>query len=67
MALTVEQQAQYLQDDNSCPWCLSGDLEGVGRIEFDGGAASQRITCGDCGKAWWDIYKLTGIQEIEND
>ena len=66
MALTAEQEAQYLQDDNCCPWCLSGNLE-PGQIELDGGGASQRIACGDCGKAWWDIYKLAGAQEIEDD
>lgn len=48
-----------------CPWCRSGNIEGVKGIEAEGPTAWQRIRCRDCGREWDDSYKLIGYEVPE--
>ena len=42
-----------------CPFCDSLGIEG-GPVEIDAGYATQEARCVDCGKTWFDQYKLIG-------
>lgn len=56
-----------------CPWCRSRNFEVVegsefeedGRVEPDSNVrhAIEGLHCGDCGKHWFDTYRLTGYTE----
>ena len=37
-------------------------MEGVNTMESDGGGASQKIRCLNCGGRWYDIYRLEGAE-----
>ena len=45
------------------PECSGNDLQG-GPVEIDGGEAWQEVTCSECGRMWTDIYKLSGVSNI---
>lgn len=53
----------YLESGGSiCPSCGSKDIEG-GKSEFDADYCTLEVDCRDCDYGWFDIYKLTGIEE----
>jgi len=41
------------------------DIEGD-ELEFERGQINQKMSCSNCGLAWWDIYELTAA-EVEFD
>jgi len=60
VVLSAEKKAEYLQAPYHCPYCGSSQ---IGADHFDGECASQRCDCDQCGKSWWDMYKLVDIEE----
>ena len=48
-----------------CPFCGSTNIGADGNVEVDCGGGSQTVSCDDCGKTWYDFYKLTGYIEAE--
>jgi len=61
--LSKEQKEDYISTGGlHCPFCSSSNISaGV----WEGEAEGQKVDCEDCGKRWWDIYKLVDIEEIE--
>lgn len=57
---------QYVQTPYHCPFCNSDAIEGIKSVDVDGTSATQEITCANCGKSWYDLYKLIGYEEIEH-
>lgn len=56
---------QYAEDNGTrCPCCGGAQLSG-GFVEIEAGAASQGISCDDCGAEWTDTYVLTGYRNLE--
>ena len=47
-----------------CPWCKSGEIVGED-VSIEAGGAGQECGCNACGKRWWDVYKLTGYEEMD--
>jgi len=63
--LTEEQKKTYVESGyGHCPYCGGEDIAG-GFITVDGNSCSQEISCNSCPKRWFDIYTLTGIEEVE--
>jgi len=63
--LTKAQKENYLAKGGVfCPYCGSNDISAS---EFDGEGPCQSVTCFNCHKSWRDIYKLTNIEEEEED
>lgn len=59
--MNPEKARQYLENRGvSCPFCGSGDIEGVS-MDFEAGEIAHRISCHDCGEMWTDVYKLAAI------
>ena len=50
------------RDEGSCPFCNSQDLEWH-NLDFDGKYAKHEVSCLDCEKEWYDVYKLRGYEE----
>ena len=48
-----------------CPGCGSTVAIEAGRIDIDGGYASQEVSCMNCRLIWLDEYRLTGFEVIE--
>lgn len=65
MPLTKREKEYYVNNLGAkCPYCKSEeDLRGE-FVEIAHGEANQKVHCSLCGKAWIDVYKLTGIKEI---
>ena len=56
---------EYITNEGiECPFCGSDNLT-WGDPYFDGNSHYQRVDCDMCKKAWWDIYSLAGIDEID--
>ena len=64
MTFTAEQQAAYLASPNPCPYCGSEMIEG-GSFDTGTGQCWQKIFCKDCEHAWYDVYELKLIEEIQ--
>ena len=47
----------------NCPYCQSGNIMAVEQVQCDGNEGSQMVECHDCGKAWYDLWKLKGWME----
>lgn len=47
-----------------CPACGDERIEAQ-HVEVADGAASQDVTCTECGTTWTDLYKLTGYINLE--
>lgn len=47
-----------------CPFCKNRDIEG-GFVEINGGTAQQTMTCGACGGAWQDGYRLEDLVSLD--
>lgn len=57
-------QEQYVKTEGSrCPFCESINIVADGNVEVDSGGGSQRVSCDDCDKVWYDCYTLTGYIE----
>lgn len=63
MALTEKQKKAYLKNPGHCPWCKSMNIT-ASSIDVEGDGAVQEVRCSECGKAWYDYYKLTNVEEI---
>lgn len=55
--------AQYVAKKgmDGCPWCGSKNIDGQ-LFEVQDTEVSQKITCPDCGKKWWDLYTFSGAR-----
>lgn len=49
---------------NHCPVCGSSDISSD-RVEIDGSQGYGNVTCNKCNSTWTDIYRLTGIDNVE--
>jgi hypothetical protein len=61
----VEPMSQEDFADNGgceCPFCRCEDVEYDGRVRLNGDKAYHDCKCDDCGKAWIEIYSLTGYE-----
>ena len=64
--LTKKQISAYLKSGgNSCPFCLSGDIEGTTDREYYGETQDHLIECLMCERQWRDVYKLTDVLPAE--
>lgn len=50
-----------------CPYCRSGNIRTIDKLEADCAAAWQDAACNDCGKEWIDHFKLIGYSEVDDD
>jgi len=67
MSLSDEQKKAYVESGGGkCPYCGSFNLEGQ-CMDADGSMSWQEIICLECHKRWNDVYKLSEIEEIEDD
>jgi formate dehydrogenase maturation protein FdhE len=65
--LTEEEKIEYIEGGfNYCPYCGSGDLEG-GSVVIEENIASQRMTCSECNRKWYNSYVLIDIVEIPDE
>jgi len=55
---------KYLKNPQNCFYCGSDELA-TGEGKFDGIEYEQEIQCLGCLKMWVDIYKLSGVRELE--
>lgn len=46
-----------------CPYCLKERIMAHG-VEVEFNFAWQRISCEDCKRQWFDVFKLVDIEEI---
>ena len=58
--LPLTDAAYVAAEGMMCPVCGSRSLEGQDRLEPQAGYAAQTIQCADCGKIYWDQYRLVG-------
>jgi hypothetical protein len=59
----MKNATEYLEAGGSfCPFCRASDITG-GSMDFDSGSIEQKITCEVCGKVWFDVYRLVGVEE----
>jgi transposase-like protein len=65
--LSKEAKKKYIKASCHCPYCGSENIEARGDkdVDSDGIELRQVINCLDCEKEWQDVYKLVGIEEIE--
>jgi len=66
--LTQEQKATYLRKrsvrhDPSCPYCGSDRLISRDPQERDAAIVQRLITCIDCARKWYDLYKIAFVEE----
>jgi Zn ribbon nucleic-acid-binding protein len=66
--LSKEAKKKYIKGGYHCPYCESENIEARGDkdVEYDGNEIRQLVECLNCGKGWYDLYKLTKIVEIED-
>jgi len=66
MMSTKAQIENYLENGGTkCLYCESEDLEPGGRDYDEPYTLTQYVLCLTCGRSWYDVYTLTGIQEVE--
>jgi DNA-directed RNA polymerase subunit RPC12/RpoP len=54
---------KYVKNEGAlCPYCDSKDMEG-GNYEAEGDTITMKVSCNNCGKEWFDIYKLVSATE----
>jgi len=61
---------EYLSSGGTqdCPYCgKSIENATYGTIEVEGGQAWQKIACESCNRIWNDIYRMTGIEEVDEE
>lgn len=56
--ITKEQQERYLLNPNLCIYCQGKNINASG---FEDNV--EQVDCEDCGKTWYDCYKLVGVME----
>ena len=49
---------------NECPWCKSQEIDQATESEYSHNQYYDKSHCKICGKKWWELYTLTGIEEI---
>lgn len=47
-----------------CPVCHCQNVS-AGALEPDGPTAFSNVVCRGCGSTWTDVYRLTGIDNVE--
>ena len=58
--MTPEQKAAYLKSPYHCPYCKSRGIEtGI----YNGELQRQTIQCNDCGKEWYEWFKIIEITD----
>lgn len=59
--ITTLGRTEYLnQYGANCPHCGSDNVD-YGSFDFDDGSIYQRAQCGNCPRAWYDVYTLTNV------
>lgn len=62
VAITSEQEKKYIASGGVvCPFCGGEDIGG-GFVNIEAGTAWQHVTCGECDRAWTDVYKLDRVE-----
>ena len=57
-------KTNYVNSGGShCPFCGDDYILG-GHLESDTSEAWMEVTCQNCSKSWYDIYKLVDIEEV---
>jgi len=59
--MTDEEHLQHT--GTRCPYCRSDEIEGY-ELNFKSGTISQEIICLNCDARWYDVYRLTGYEEV---
>ena len=62
--LTKKQQAEYIKNSNTCPYCGSEALDGD-YFEQEDNFGWRDVVCNACKRRWQDLFTLTGIAEEE--
>lgn len=62
--ITPMPKAKY--NGTHCPFpdCESRNIMAIEQVQVDGSGANQHCECHDCGRDWYDMYELTGWEEI---
>jgi predicted Zn-ribbon and HTH transcriptional regulator len=60
--MTNQQQREYLNHPNRCPYCRSPKIEGKPPT-FEGDHILLNIQCSHCDGEWYEVYTLTAIQD----
>jgi DNA-directed RNA polymerase subunit RPC12/RpoP len=50
-------------DGSECVYCHSRNILATEQVQADGDAGTQAIECHDCGRTWYDLWKLDGWME----
>ena len=65
MEITKEMEQEYLENGGQkCPVCKSENIS-ADKTEIDGSQGYANVDCRDCGATWTDIFKLVGIDNLE--
>lgn len=63
--LTADQRKEYVESGGAnCPYCDCGVMDCL-NLNIEGGKVFQKVGCTDCGRIWYDIYKLENIEEVQ--
>lgn len=59
MTMPLTKEAYVEQDGNTCPFCLSHNVQsGPVSPTF----CRAEVSCEDCRKEWYDVYQLIGYE-----
>jgi len=50
-------------DGSECVYCHSKNIMAAEQVQCDGPEGSQAVECHDCGRMWYDLWKLNGWME----
>ena len=57
--------SQFIDNDEACLYCESGDLSEDELEYMDQGVRSCVVRCNSCGRSWTACYELIGIETDE--
>ncbi len=63
--ITPEQNAQYLNDPESCPHCESDSIRAGEFEQTSHNTVFRPVTCNACNKEWEENFILTNITDQE--
>ena len=68
MTLTDEQKQEYIRSNGViCPYCRQTDQVDADAVRLENDDFIAEVRCFRCNKAWKDIYKITDVEEIEEE
>ncbi len=66
---TLSTQLSYVRLHDQCPYCGGTDLNPVSEFENtrhrEGLFIRQKCECENCGREWWDVFRLSHIEEYK--